>query len=314
MNTITIAPPDLYDQIDLETDCSQFSKWVTIFLQTYKKPFVDDNTYRFTYFFPTKRHLIPFFGQMDLNDIRPMHVQRFFSLNATLSQSELDKLHMILVATYRTAMDNGICKRSPMTYINYKSSRQKNVKHVYSDEQIKIVENYSFTRFPEIVFFLETGIRRGELCGLDKADIHLENKSFSVNRSIADVHGGGIKVMPPKWNSYRELPLSPLALKLLDSCKNDSPYVFPNLYGERQSPIGLYRKLKRFMLKVEKDCHVPALTTHELRHTYGTQLRRHEVDIQSIQLAMGHKDINITASIYVHNELEVLRKALNYSE
>ena len=56
---------------------------------------------------------------------------------------------------------------------------------------------------------------------------------------------------------------------------------------------------------------IPSLTAHELRHTYGTQLRRKGVDIYTIQKVLGHKDINVTSEIYVHNELEALRKALN---
>lgn len=312
MKTDITSIPDFENQINHD-NISQFSTWISFFLTTYKKPFVDDNTYRFSYDTPTQRHLIPFFGCTNLDQIKPMHVQKFFSENAYLSQSELNKLHMILVAAYRAAIDNGVCKRSPMTYINYKSHRPKNVKHVYTDKEIKIVEEYSFFDFPEITFFLETGIRRGELCGLKKSDLHLSNKSFLVNRSIAEVHGGGIKEMPPKWNSYRELPLSPMAMRILAFQHNNSPYVFPNRYGKAQSPTSLYRKLKKFMKKVECDCNCPALTAHELRHTYGTMLRRNDVDIYTIQVLMGHKDINITANTYVHNEIEVLKRALGYS-
>lgn len=55
---------------------------------------------------------------------------------------------------------------------------------------------------------------------------------------------------------------------------------------------------------------IPAVTAHELRHTYGTALRRKGVDIYTIQKIMGHRDITVTAEIYVHNELDVLRQAL----
>lgn len=304
---------DLYNQITIDSNCSKFSIWLPLFLKIYKKPFVDDNTYRFTYYYPTKCHLIPYFGPADMNSIRPIQIQQFFHINSYLSQSELNKLHMILVTAYRTAIDNGICKRSPMSYINYKSNRKKNEKHVYSDEQIKTVEQYSLEKFPEIVFSLQTGIRRGELCGFKKADINLQSKSFSINRSIAEVHGGGIKVMSPKWNSYREIPLSHLAIQVLKLNDNDSPFVFPNKFGNAQSPSGYSNKLQRFMSKIERDCNCPQLTAHELRHTFGTMLRRHGVDIYTIQKIMGHKDINVTANTYVHNELETLRSALQNS-
>ncbi len=55
---------------------------------------------------------------------------------------------------------------------------------------------------------------------------------------------------------------------------------------------------------------IPRLTAHELRHTYGTYLRRHEVDIFTIQKIMGHKDITMTTEIYVHTEVDTLKNAL----
>ena len=54
----------------------------------------------------------------------------------------------------------------------------------------------------------------------------------------------------------------------------------------------------------------PVLSAHELRHTYGTALRRHGADIYTIQKLLGHKDIDVTANTYVHNEIEVLRSQI----
>lgn len=50
-------------------------------------------------------------------------------------------------------------------------------------------------------------------------------------------------------------------------------------------------------------------TAHELRHTRGTQLRRNGVDIYTIQKLLDHKDINVTAQVYVHDDLETTRMA-----
>ena len=65
------------------------------------------------------------------------------------------------------------------------------------------------------------------------------------------------------------------------------------------------------MKKMNGDTGIPILTPHELRHTYGTLKREAGVDIYTIQKVMGHADISITASIYVHNDIDVLKKQLN---
>ena len=232
-----------------------------------------------------------------------------------MSQSVLDKLHMILYSSFCAAIDNDYCSKNPVSFIRYKSNRQKNPKHVYNADEIEIVKRYGATHLPEITFILETGLRRGEICGLRwETDINFDKKSVSVNRSIADQYGGGVKEMPPKWNSYRELPLSPDALELLLKLKslNDSGYVFPNNKGLIQGPTALSRKIKRHMQIIEKMFCCKALTAHELRHTFGTNLRRSGIDIYTIQRMMGHKDINITSEIYVHNEFDELKKVMGY--
>ena len=55
---------------------------------------------------------------------------------------------------------------------------------------------------------------------------------------------------------------------------------------------------------------IPILSPHELRHSFGTRLRRRGVDIYTIQKVMGHKDIKITSETYVHSEIDVLKKAM----
>lgn len=64
------------------------------------------------------------------------------------------------------------------------------------------------------------------------------------------------------------------------------------------------------MVNMEKEIGIPILTPHELRHTYGTLLRENGVDIYTIQKVMGHSDISVTADIYVHNDINVLRKQM----
>lgn len=59
-----------------------------------------------------------------------------------------------------------------------------------------------------------------------------------------------------------------------------------------------------------KECGLPYLSLHELRHTYGTVLRENGVDLYTISKVLGHADVGLTAKIYVHNDLNVLRNAL----
>ena len=303
-----------------------FAEWAKKWLEVYKKPNVDNNTYHVTYEKNVDNHLIPYFGKADIKSIKPIDVQKFFDMNSYFSDSVLKKLHMCLNGIFETAIENDVCRKNPVRHVKIKSKRSKIVKHVYSDKQIKEVKEYCKAQMPEIYVLLSSGVRRGELLGLQWNDFNEKEKCISINKSLADVQDGvhapknlhlenlvapGIKRNPPKWNSYRTIPLKEDCVALIASLPHNSDYIFPHKGGLPQSPNTWSQKLKRFMAKMNGEKpDIPILSAHELRHTYGTMLRRHGVDIYTIQKVMGHKDIKMTSEIYVHNELDTLRKDL----
>ena len=151
-------------------------------------------------------------------------------------------------------------------------------------------------------------MRIGELCGLMWQDVNMQNDMYTIQRSIAVKVGGGVEVRPPKWNSTRTNPIEPIFKRVLEQQPKTSIYVFPNEKGMCQNPNTLRQKISRAMERLPED--IPRLLPHELRHTYGTALRRRGVDIYSIQKIMGHKDIKMTTELYVHNEVDELKKAI----
>mgnify|MGYP000821729572 CR=1 FL=1 len=58
---------------------------------TYKRPFVDVNTYELTYVSLVEGHLIPYFGAARLSDIRPADIQAYFATKTECSESRLKK-------------------------------------------------------------------------------------------------------------------------------------------------------------------------------------------------------------------------------
>ena len=159
----------------------------------------------------------------------------------------------------------------------------------------------------------EDGVGRRRGAGMGGGHDERE-QTLSVRRSMALKHGI-VTANPPKWDSYRTLPLNNETMRLIHALPHDSLYLFPNANGEPHSPNSWSQKLGRCMCRLnEEHPEVPILTAHELRHTYGTYLRRHGADIYTIQKLLGHKDINVTAEIYVHNELDTLREAVTALE
>ncbi len=288
-----------------------FRVWAIKWLEVYKKPNVSENTYITTYQGTVLNHLIPYFGASQLKNIRQIDVQDFLSKkSAECSDSLLHKIKLCLCGIYETAIENDVCYKNPAKNATYTSRVKKHEKHVYSDGQIMKAKSYFINDFFDVYFLLETGLRRGELLGLMWKDINFTDKTIRIDRSVAEKKGGGIEIRPPKWDSYRTIPVPQKLIELLDKWPRKSIYVFPNVDNNVQEPRQWSRKLERHMKSMVKNCYcMIELTAHELRHTRGTQLRRNGVDIYTIQKLLGHKDINVTAQVYVHDDIETTRKA-----
>ena len=312
-----------------------FSQWAKKWLETYKKPNVDIKTYSISYEANVNNRLIPYFGKADMESIKPVDIEEFFNKNSMLSESVLKKLHMCLNGIFETAIENDVCRKNPVKRIKIISLKEKNVKNVYSDEQIKKAKNFAKLKMPEVFVLLNTGVRRGELLGLQWDDFSKDEKTISVNRALADlpkrkpkngkpvieprandkIVAPGIKENPPKWKSYRTIPIDEECVAFIDSLPKNDKYIFPKADGNPQSPNTWSQKLKRFMVAMNtEDPDVPILSAHELRHTFGTMMHRQGVDIFTIQKIMGHKDIKMTTEIYVHDEVETLRKDMKLDQ
>lgn len=285
-----------------------FEEWARRWLETYKKPMVSVGTYENTYRSLLEGHIIPYFRGADLDSIRPVDVQEYFAGKTGCSQDRLDHMRSILYAVFEAAVENDLCRRNPVRLPKVKSTREKRKPVILTDEQIAAVQEQC--QLPEIRLMLDTGLRRGELLGLMWSDYDADAQTLAVNRSIA-LEGTDVVVHPPKWDSYRVLPLSDAAVQLLDSLPRSELYIFPRRGGGPQNPHAWSEKFSRHFRRMhEADPAIPIALPHDMRRTYGTMLRRRGADIYTIQKLLGHKDIKVTSEIYVANELDVLRAQL----
>lgn len=174
-----------------------------MWLESYKKPTVSENTYLWSYKNTCEKHLFPYFKNADLRAIQPAHIQKFFNEHQHLSESMLSKLNMCLIGIFASAVENDKCYKNPALSKNvaWQSGKEKQEKRVYADEQISTLT--ALAELPEIVALLWTGMRIGELCGLMWQDVDMQNDVYTIQRSIAVKAGGGVEVRPPKWNSTR---------------------------------------------------------------------------------------------------------------
>ena len=298
----------------VEPTAITFETWANKWLESYKHNTVKQHTYLFTYKSNVEKYLIPYFKKAKLINIKQIDIQKYFNTVVTdkgkpLAKSTLDKHKMILKSMFDAAIDNDLCYKNPVKNIRYPHIAEKEDKHVYSRKQKENVIEYSkkHNRL-DIVILLETGVRRSELLGLKWSDIDFENNTMHIQRAVTQTKGKIIIDKPKTETSDRFIPFSNDFAEYLKLNYNQYEYVVGT--SKPQSPSTFATNFKNYMESMATEISCPVLTTHELRHTFGTLLREDSVDIYTIQKVMGHSDISVTAAIYVHNDIDVLRKQM----
>lgn len=292
-----------------------FSEWSLKWLKIYKKGHVKENTYLYTYKVNIEKHINPYFGNTRLADIKQVDIQNFINSKSTMAQSCLKRFKVILNDIFDKAIDNELCYKNPCKSIDISSKRPEIKKQSYNQAQvnkiIKYAKTHKFGSMP--IILLNTGLRRGELLGLTWDNVDMYNDIIHVVQQVMTVQRvTSITTLKTK-SSLRDIPFNTDLHDYLCKLKqtSTSKYVIPGQDGDFMSSPTFNFRFKKFMEDMcENNLCIQKLTPHEMRHTFGTILREKGVDIYTIQKVLGHADIEITADIYVHNDINVLKKQM----
>lgn len=332
----------------LEREYIGFEDWCKRWVETYKKAKVKASTYYLGYLNNINNHFVPHFQNQRIDAIKQIDIQEFFYTKTAYSQETTKKMRGHLHGIFESALDNELIDRNPVRNITLPSGKPSGEKRTYTQSQVNIIVGFAKKHEHGMgpIIVLNTGVRRGELVGLKWSDFDFERNVLYLKRAVADavVDGKYTQIIEDgnteTKNHVREIPFDDDFKKYLVAQKsaalkfsvirktrrakkhdapppptdmnNDDDFLFMRTLDRVQSPDNYASRHYVYFMDALTAAHpdIERLGLHELRHTYGTLLREKGVDIYTIQKVMGHADINVTSSIYVHNDVEVLRKAL----
>lgn len=155
---------------------------------------------------------------------------------------------------------------------------------------------------------LETGMRFGELLGLQWRDVALgDSGSITVRHTLQDL-AGKVELAEPKTKSaQRTIRLSTEAVDALEEHRvrmkrekhrvTDLAPVFCDRDGGWLRQNNVSRRALKSLLKKAK---LPMLRFHDLRHTAATLMLARGVNAQVVSRKLGHEDIVVTLKVYGH--------------
>ena len=148
-----------------------------------------------------------------------------------------------------------------------------------------------------LMLFLNCGIRRSELVGLN----------------LTDVYEDRIRVVG-KGNKERFVYFGSACRKAIDAyleernqkVLTDNRALFGSRDGNRISVTAVHRLVKKALLQAGLDS--TQFSAHKLRHTAATMMLSGGVDVKTVQEVLGHENLN-TTQIYTHIENTELKIA-----
>lgn len=322
----------------------QFEVWAKKTLDLLKGT-VKDSTYSLTFKNSINNHLIPYFGKRRLDDIKPFHIQEYFNQKGKkLALETLMKHKMSLNRIFETAVDNDMCRKSPLRNINISSKIKPMEKEVYTLEETNLILEYAKShRFGlAIIIMLEYGLSRSEVLGLKWSDVDHQELTLSISRGIADVISADTGIMAAQVgetkNIYRnrEIPISQEVSDLIKQApttvvvgrnkkrgiagkvikseyiihNKDGNYCSPSVWSKRRYNVFM-NEMQAYYASQEKPIQIAKLPPHCLRHTRATLWVNEGKNLYAIAKMLGHTDLEMISKRYGHSNAKDLRKLLD---
>lgn len=336
--------------IALEPKKTTFSDWVREWLEVYQRPVLRDSTFNHN-MGRWRIHIAPYFGKVQLNDIRHEQLQRFFNEKMTkrldgkpggYAPAMCELLSNIIHGALGKAVELGYIPNNPADRLQL-PRRVRAEKCVFTmDEQRRFEEQVraDMRNHPSssiYLLMLYTGLRVGEAMGLQKSDIDFENREFHVRRTVGVIHtaeGKGVQfyVNDPKTKAgKRTIPMSEAVVRLLQeqiakreelvACMADRWAAMGKsldivnagyLYISPGGTVIYKANIDHRMGKLLEEAGIEShVTLHGLRHTFATRWIEAGLDVRSLAEILGHSDVKMTLNIYTHSLPEQRRKGMD---
>ena len=312
----------------IESTKMTFGDWLTEWLEkAIKPPARRPGTYA-TYAHVIDAHVRrSFIAKVPLQKLKATDLKRYY-LELTVGPTTQAQHHAILHSALKAAALEGLVFRNVASLVIGKPRARRDpdavIHQCWTADEARAFLAVAQAAGPQpaalFTLALETGMRKGELCGLKWSDVDLAVGTVRVVRQLQSP-GPEITFGPPKNGQPRTVDLSVEMIRLLLEHKraqaelkmrhrasyHDHGLVFAKEWGDlhkREDSLG--RPLQKNNLgqrefaRLIKTAHVRPITFHGLRHTCATLLLGAGVAAKVVQERLGHKRIEITLGIYAH--------------
>lgn len=250
-------------------------------------------------------HIKPRLSKVKLSAIASIHVQ---SLISAMERDEIGEetrryVHQVLRTAFNVGVDWDLIGRNPCDRVAVPKVTRRSIAPL-EGEQCQSLMSASLNHRLHALFVLAiaSGMRQGELFGLQPDDVDLTEGIITVRHSLEEIKGQ-LRLKAPKSKSgRRQIAIPPIAVKALQSYLDLHAIPGEAFFTDTQGKFLRKSNFERRVWKpIRKAAGIPeSVTFHDLRHTSASMLIRANVHAKVIQERLGHSSIKLTMDNYGH--------------
>jgi integrase len=259
-------------------------------------------TTRSGYRFHLDKYVLPRWGNIRLVDVRHGDVQAWVGeLSTTLGPSMVRQIHLVLAGVLKYAIRDGRITLNPSDGIQL--PRLSSREHGYlTHAQVRALAAECGDQGDVVLFLAYTGLRWGEMAGLQINRVDFTRRRLDVARAISEPRGV-IVWGTPKNHERRSVPFPGLLIAPLEArCAGRDPDepVFVGADGGVLRAGNFRNRVFNAAVArcMEKDDTFPRLTPHDLRHTAASLAVSAGANVKSVQRMLGHASAAMTLDVY----------------
>jgi len=212
--------------------------------------------------------------------------------------------------------------RNPMEKVERpkqrKDSEQRNEVESYTADELRHIlsclDNEPLKWQALMRLIIDTGMRRGEACGLQWKNVNFADCTVPVAQTLNYTKDKSVYLGAPKNGKQRTIDVDEDVMALLRDLRVQqadhaiSAFVFTqegsNAPMHPQSPA-------RYLQNFSKRYGIDHLHPHKLRHSFASVAITNGADIASVSEKLGHADKSTTLRKYTHADQESMKRASN---
>jgi integrase len=259
-------------------------------------------------------HILPVLGNVKVTEVVPLRIEEFLRAKASkgLSSKTIRNIIVLLKGIFALAEENDLIQRTPVRK-RHKPNVTRTEKPSWTPQQVRsIIDNVPVQFRPLFLCAALTGLRLGELLGLQWKHIDLSSAKLRIEQSLWN----GQLVSPKTKGSLRTLRFGDVLRQTLFLHRQNSlhtrpeDFVFSRSDGSPLQPDMLRREvlyptLDRLQIPRSLRC----AGFHTFRHSVGSFVNAETGNLKLAQKVLGHSNLSTTADIYTHTSAEAERDA-----